>query len=109
MTSHALGTDSGLSFSRVSFRLSGLVAGVVVAAGSIPFIATQTIPVAIAVARFPQNLASNLGVLNLFVVSAQLFDTLYTGLVARSFGEGAVMRIGAAWALAAGLAAFALL
>lgn len=88
---------------------SSFIAGVVIAAGSIPFIATQTIPTAIAVVRFPENLASNLGVLNIFCVSAQLFDTLYTGLVARFLGESFVMRIGAVWALAAGIAAFVFL
>jgi hypothetical protein len=88
------------------YSLSAFIAGVVVAAGSIPFIATQTIPTAIAVVRFPENLAANLGVLNIFCVSAQLFDTLYTGLVARYLGEAFVMKIGALWALAAGVAAF---
>lgn len=82
------------------------MAGLVVATGSVPFIATQTIPMAIAIVHFPENLASNLGVLNIFCVSAQFFDTLYTGLVARHFGEAAVMRIGALWGLAAALAAF---
>lgn len=40
-----------------------LVAGSVIALGAVPFIVTQTIPVAIVVQRFPDNLASNLGVL----------------------------------------------
>lgn len=39
------------------------VAGFVVALGAIPFIVTQTIPIAIVVQRYPQNLASNLGVM----------------------------------------------
>lgn len=82
------------------------MAGVVIAAGSVPFIATQTIPTAIAVVRYPENLASNLGVLNIFCISAQLFDTLYTGLVARHFGEAFVMRIGASWGFATAVAAF---
>lgn len=40
-----------------------LVAAGVIALGSIPFIVTQTIPIAIVVQRYPENLASNLGVL----------------------------------------------
>lgn len=40
-----------------------LVAGSVIALGAVPFIVTQTIPIAIVVQRFPDNLASNLGVL----------------------------------------------
>lgn len=40
-----------------------MVAGSVIALGAVPFIVTQTIPVAIVVQRFPENLASNLGVL----------------------------------------------
>lgn len=40
-----------------------LVAGSVIALGAVPFIVTQTIPIAIVVQRFPNNLASNLGVL----------------------------------------------
>lgn len=39
------------------------VAGFVVALGAIPFIVTQTIPIAIVVQSYPQNLASNLGVM----------------------------------------------
>jgi hypothetical protein len=88
---------------------SAFLAGSVVVLGAIPFIATQTIPVAIAVSAFPDNLASNLGILNLFCVSAQLFDTMYTGFVAKSMGEGAVMRVGSVWAFVAGVAAFLLL
>lgn len=84
---------------------SAFTAGMVVAAGSVPFIATQTIPMAITILRFPDNLASNLGVLNVFCVSAQFFDTLYTGLVARHFGEAAVMRNGALWGVSAAFAA----
>lgn len=82
---------------------------IVIVAGATPFIATQTIPIAIAVARFPENLASNLGILNLFCVGAQLFDTLYTGLIAKYMGEAAVIRVGAFWGLAAGIAAVFLL
>lgn len=94
---------------KLAYTNSAIVATFVVSAGAIPFITTQTIPVAIAVARFPENLASNLGILNLFCVAAQLFDTLYTGTVAKYFGEQAVMRIAGAWAAMAGLAAFLLL
>lgn len=61
---------------------------------------------AIAIVRFPEHLASNLAVLNLYCVSAQFFDTIYTGLVARHFGEAAVMKIGALWGLVASFAAF---
>lgn len=81
------------------------VAAGVVAVGAVPFIVTQTIPIAILVARFPENLASNLGVLNLFCVVPQLIDTLYTGKVAEIASESAVLRVAAAWAMAAGLAA----
>lgn len=40
-----------------------LVAAGVIALGSVPFIVTQTIPIAIVVQKYPENLASNLGVL----------------------------------------------
>lgn len=90
---------------RSAFTESVWVAGTVVALGAIPFIATQTIPTAIAVTKFPENIASNLGIMNLFCVTAQLVDTLYTGLVAKYAGEGVVMRIAAVWALLAALAA----
>lgn len=94
---------------KFAYTNSEVMAIFVVAAGAVPFIATQTIPVAIAVARFPENLASNLGIMNLFCVTAQLFDTLYTGAVAKYFGEQVVMRIAGAWAIIAGIAAFLML
>lgn len=39
------------------------VAALVIVLGSVPFIVTQTIPIAIVVQRYPENLASNLGVM----------------------------------------------
>lgn len=58
---------SFLIFSSVLFACADthnvLVAASVVALGSMPFIVTQTIPIAIVVQRYPENLASNLGVM----------------------------------------------
>lgn len=88
-----------------AFTKSVVVAGTVVALGAVPFIVTQTIPIAILVQRFPDHLASNLGVLNLFCVVPQLVDTIYTGKVAEMASESAVLRVAAAWAFAAGVAA----
>eukprot|EP00177_Eucheuma_denticulatum_P005780 GFKZ01010555.1.p1 GENE.GFKZ01010555.1~~GFKZ01010555.1.p1 ORF type:complete len:613 (-),score=110.92 GFKZ01010555.1:520-2358(-) len=93
----------------LAYTKNVLVAGGVIALGAVPFIATQTIPIAIVVQRFPERLASNLGVMNLFCVGAQLIDTLYTGKVAQLAGESAVLRVAAAWAMAAGVAAVFLL
>lgn len=93
----------------LAYTKNVLVAGGVIALGAVPFIATQTIPIAIVVQRFPERLASNLGVMNLFCVGAQLIDTLYTGKVAQLAGESAVLRVAAAWAMAAGVAAVSLL
>lgn len=60
----------GLSFLFFSIILyvcaktkSVIIAVGVIALGSVPFIVTQTIPIAIVVQRYPENLASNLGVL----------------------------------------------
>jgi Major Facilitator Superfamily len=91
-----------------AYTKSSTVAAFVVTAGAIPFICTQAIPIAMAVQRFPEHMASNLGILNLFCVGAQLLDTLYTGSVAKHLGEAVVMRIAAVWALCAGVAAFTL-
>lgn len=82
-----------------------MVAGTVVALGAIPFIVTQTIPIAILVQRFPDNLASNLGVLNLFCVVPQLVDTIYTGKIAEMASESVVLKVAGCWALAAAVAA----
>lgn len=58
---------SFLAFSVVLFKFaytkSVIMAMLVIAFGSVPFIVTQTIPIAIVVQRFPENLASNLGIL----------------------------------------------
>lgn len=58
---------SFFGFSAILFRYaytkSVVVAAMVIAVGSVPFIVTQTIPIAIVVQKFPDNLASNLGVL----------------------------------------------
>ena len=85
------------------------VAAGVIALGSVPFIVTQTIPIAIVVQRYPEHLASNLGVLNLFCVIPQLVDTLYTGKVAELAGESTVLRVAAGWGFAASIAAFCFL
>lgn len=50
------------------------IAASVIALGSVPFIATQTIPVAIAVQRYPDHLASNLGIL--YVTLSTKFSSL---------------------------------
>lgn len=88
-----------------AYTKSVVVAGVVVAVGAVPFIVTQTIPIAILVQRFPDHLASNLGVLNLFCVVPQLVDTIYTGKIAEMASESAVLRVAAGWAFVAGVAA----
>lgn len=104
---------SFLVFSAVLFAFAYtkkvIVAASVIALGSVPFIVTQTIPIAIVVQRYPENLASNLGVMNLFCVVPQLVDTLYTGKVAEWAGESAVLRVAAGWGFAASLAAFCFL
>lgn len=89
-----------------AYTKNAWVAGGVIALGSVPFIVTQTIPIAIVVQRYPENLASNLGVLNLFCVIPQLVDTLYTGKVAELAGESAVLRVAAGWGFATSVAAF---
>lgn len=86
-------------------KAEGAAAAVVVLA-AVPFVATQTIPVAILVQRFPERLASNLGVLNLFCVVPQLIDTLYTGPLAARFTETAVMRAAAGWAFVTAVVSF---
>lgn len=94
---------------------SGWVAGAAVAAAAVPFVVTQTIPVAMVVTPPGGDAAGaggrgvNLGVLNLACVLPQLLDTAYTGWVAGRWGEAAVLRIGGGWAAAAALAAFVLL
>lgn len=50
-----------------------LVAATVIALGSVPFIATQTIPIAIVVQRYPDNLASNLGVMYVFFLQVNIY------------------------------------
>lgn len=85
------------------------VAAGIIALGSVPFIATQTIPIALVVQRYPRNLASNLGVMNLFCVIPQLVDTLYTGKIAEIASEAAVLRVASGWGFAAALAAFCFL
>ncbi|KAI0567601.1 MFS transporter [Gracilaria domingensis] len=92
-----------------AFTKDVLIAGLVIALGSVPFIVTQTIPIAIAVQRYPENLASNLGMLNLFCVVPQLIDTLYTGKVAEVAGESMVLRVASCWGFAAAIAAFCFL
>jgi Major Facilitator Superfamily len=87
---------------------SEIIAGFVIAVGAIPFICTQAIPTAMAVKRYPQTISSNLGILNLFCVGAQLLDTLYTGSLAKHFGESFVMKVAGIFAMGAGVAAFVL-
>lgn len=100
---------SFLLFSSVLFSFAYtknvVVAACVIALGSVPFIVTQTIPIALVVQRYPENLASNLGVLNLFCVVPQLLDTLYTGKIAEVASESAVLRVAAGWGFAAAIAA----
>lgn len=48
---------------QLAYTKSVVLAMVMIALGSVPFIVTQTIPIAIVVQRFPENLASNLGIL----------------------------------------------
>lgn len=86
-----------------------VVAACVIALGSVPFIVTQTIPIAIVVQRYPDNVGSNLGVMNLFCVVPQLLDTIYTGKVAKMAGEWVVLRVAAVWGMAAAVAAFVFL
>lgn len=101
---------------------SGWVAGAAVAAAAVPFVVTQTIPVAMVVtlpgggggdggaaAGGGGGRGVNLGVLNLACVLPQLLDTAYTGWVAGRWGEAAVLRIGGGWAAAAAVAAYMLL
>ncbi|GAB0498571.1 hypothetical protein MMPV_009917 [Pyropia vietnamensis] len=79
---------------------SGWVAGFAVAAAAVPFVVTQTIPVAMVVTP-PGGGSAGAG--------GALLDTCYTGWVAGRFGEAAVLRIGGAWAAASAAAAFVLL
>lgn len=94
---------------------SGWVAGAAVAAAAVPFVVTQTIPVAMVVTPPGGGPAGaggrgvNLGVLNLACVLPQLLDTAYTGWVAGRWGEAAVLRIGGGWAAAAAVSAFVFL
>lgn len=53
----------GIALAVVARTHSAIIAGAVVVMAGIPFVATQTIPIAIVVQRFPDRLASNLGVL----------------------------------------------
>lgn len=96
-------------FSIILFKFADtnnvFIAAMVIALGSVPFIVTQTIPIAIVVQKYPDNLASNLGVMNLFCVSAQLIDTLYTGKVAEWAGESVVLKVAACWGFATAAAA----
>lgn len=48
----------------------------------------------------------NLGIVNVFAVCAQIADTMYTGFISKTFGESAVMLVGAAWGFSACVAAF---
>lgn len=48
----------------------------------------------------------NLGAVNCFAVFAQIADTMYTGVISKTFGESAVMLVGAAWGFATCVAAF---
>ena len=100
-------------FSPILYATSGTrsttLAGLTVAISSVAFIATQTIPIAIVIQRYSQNVASNLGIFNLFCAVPQLLDTLYTGLLAEKAGETAVLKIAAAWGVAAAVAAMFLL
>lgn len=104
---------SFLVFSSVLFSCAYtkdvFIAAAVIAIGSVPFIVTQTIPIAIVVQRYPENLASNLGVMNLFCVVPQLIDTLYTGKVAEIGGESTVLRVASGWGFAAAFTAFCFL
>lgn len=88
---------------------SVFLAGFTVALSGVAFIATQTIPIAIVVQRFSQNVALNLGILNLYCVIPQLLDTLYTGFLAKRAGEATVLKIAAGWGFAAAIAAYFLL
>eukprot|EP00737_Agarophyton_chilense_P001776 gb/GEZJ01002007.1/.p1 GENE.gb/GEZJ01002007.1/~~gb/GEZJ01002007.1/.p1 ORF type:complete len:498 (-),score=54.96 gb/GEZJ01002007.1/:1174-2667(-) len=92
-----------------AFTKDVIIAALVIALGSIPFIVTQTIPIAIVVQRYPDNLASNLGMMNLFCVIPQLIDTLYTGKVAEKAGESMVLRVASYWGFAAAISAFCFL
>lgn len=102
-----------LIFSTVLFALAFTrdvyMAAMVIALGSVPFILTQTIPIAMVVQRFPEHLASNLGVLNLFCVVPQLIDTLYAGKVAEVWSESVLLRVASCWGFVTAIAAFLLL
>lgn len=113
MSPKALTTSAFFMFAFILFVASYAhrvaLAVIVVALTAVPTVVQHTIPFSTISLEYPSARGILLGVLNVFGVGGQTIATLYTGTLARHFGEEAVLRSGSAWALAAAVVGLMLL